>query len=112
MSRRQRFYWGKRLSQRNRHKRKKKCDNKLVLNRQLGLERLEDRRLLAGVTIITHGFSLTGNFPQNWMESMGQAILYRADDQTNTSTGSIFKHNPTTGNWDALGDQVWHNSNL
>ena len=83
-----------------------------LYHRPLRFEPLEDRRMLsAGVTIITHGFQLFGQFPQ-WMTTMGQAVLERADGPlTDQSTGSIFKHDPATGLWTPLADEVWTNSN-
>jgi hypothetical protein len=79
--------------------------------RTLGLEPLELRHLLAGVTILTHGFQATGAFP-DWLVTMGQAILDRADgERTDRSVGSIFKHDPAASRWEPLGAGVWNNSN-
>ncbi|MCA9264711.1 MAG: hypothetical protein KDA60_12710 [Planctomycetales bacterium] len=77
----------------------------------LAIERFEPRWAFSGVTVITHGFQLTGDFP-DWTISMGQAILDRADgDRTDRTTGSLFKHQPNSGNWVALDNAVWNNSN-
>lgn len=58
-----------------------------VLSRFLGLaapsasaahcETLESRTLLAGVTLVTHGYQPSGNLP-GWVNSMADAIGYRA----------------------------------
>ncbi len=80
--------------------------------RRLGLELLEDRRLLvAGVTVITHGAQVFGGLP-DWTVAMGQAVLDRADGAaTARNVGSLFQHNPTTGQWQAVGNAAWTNTN-
>ncbi|MEM9657590.1 MAG: hypothetical protein AAF961_04430, partial [Planctomycetota bacterium] len=85
------------------------CDK---TGRTLQTEGLETRLMPAvGVTVITHGFQLDGAFP-DWVVSMGQAILDRADGAAeDRSTGSLYKHDPTTGLWDAPPSGVWNNSN-
>lgn len=50
---------------------------------------------VAGVTVIVHGFSLFGNFNNDFKE-LARAIRTRAGG------GSIFKNNPQTGQWEAL----------
>jgi hypothetical protein len=45
---------------------------------RLFAERLESRFLLAGVTVISHGFQ-TADVAPDWSITMGQAILDRAD---------------------------------
>jgi hypothetical protein len=82
----------------------------------LFVERLEDRRMLiAGVTVITHGaqIALFGDpgLP-DWTVTMGQAILDRADGAlTGRNQGSLFQSDPATGQWRAVGDAAWINSN-
>lgn len=80
--------------------------------RRLLVERLEDRRMLvAGVTVITHGAQFFGGLP-DWTVAMGQAILDRADgDLAGRNVGSIFQHNPATGQWAPVGAAAWNNSN-
>jgi hypothetical protein len=80
--------------------------------RRLALEHLEDRRVLAaGVTVITHGAQFTGGLP-DWTVTMGQAILDRADGALTTrNVGSLLQHNPATGQWQAVGNAAWTNSN-
>ncbi|QDS98032.1 hypothetical protein [Adhaeretor mobilis] len=81
--------------------------------RSLRIERLEARELLdaAGVTIITHGAQVVAGLP-DWEVTLGQAILDRADGSaTDRTTGSIFRHDQTTGRWSALDNSVWTNSN-
>lgn len=41
-----------------------------------GIEQLESRTLLAGVTLMTHGYQMFGDFP-NWLTPMGDAISAR-----------------------------------
>jgi hypothetical protein len=78
---------------------------------RLFAERLESRFLLAGVTVISHGFQ-TADVAPDWSITMGQAILDRADGpQTDRMSGSIFQHDPASGAWLALGQDVWTNSN-
>jgi hypothetical protein len=81
-------------------------------SRRLALEHLEDRRVLAaGVTVITHGAQFSGGLP-DWTVTMGQAILDRADGALTTrSVGSLLQHNPTSGQWQAVGNAAWTNSN-
>ncbi|MEQ8210323.1 MAG: hypothetical protein RH917_10870 [Lacipirellulaceae bacterium] len=82
-------------------------------SRKLRLESLEVRTLLdaAGVTIITHGAQVISGLP-DWEVTLGQAILDRADGAaTDRTTGSIFQHDQTTGQWTPLGGGVWNNSN-
>ncbi len=40
------------------------------------LEPLESRVLLSGVTLVTHGYELSGTFP-NWVETMAEAVAAR-----------------------------------
>ena len=74
---------------------------------------LEDRTLLAGVTVITHGWQLGGL--EDWTLTMGHAILSVADDPTTTDEeGSIFVHNPATGRWQPAAERfpgIWANTN-
>ncbi len=49
------------------------------------MEPLEGRVLLAGVTFVTHGYQLTGNFPA-WVPSMVEAIAQRAGPVGTAST--------------------------
>jgi|GEM_PF-971435 len=60
-----------------------------------GLEPLEPRTLLSGLTVITHGYMPLSNFP-TWVSSMADAIADRAGSQTavyklriTDSTGSL-----------------------
>jgi len=41
-----------------------------------GIEQLESRTLLAGVTLMTHGYQISGDFPV-WLTQMGDAIANR-----------------------------------
>lgn len=83
----------------------------LERNRQFALEALEERCLLAGVTVLTHGFQLGGGTP-DWLITMGQAILDRADGpRTDRTVGSIFHHEPANGTWQPLASDIWTNSN-
>ena len=73
-------------------------------------ELLEDRTLLSGVTVITHGFLLGSSAP-GWAIEMGEAILDRADGGlTSRKTGSILVHNPDDGNWIVPTQNDWTNS--
>ncbi|MCA9258673.1 MAG: hypothetical protein KDA61_05720 [Planctomycetales bacterium] len=77
------------------------------------IEPLESRTLLAvnpGVTVVTHGFQADGAFA-DWVVAMGQAILDRADGElTDRSTGTLLKHDPSSGQWQPLPGEVWNNS--
>jgi hypothetical protein len=81
-------------------------------SRLLCIELLEDRRVLtAGVTIITHGAQFSSGLP-DWTVTMGQAVLDRADGaRADRSAGSLFQHDPGSGQWRAVGDAAWINSN-
>ena len=99
-------YWQKRLKNAKERLQRAK-------RRKLRYELLEDRRLLATVTIITHGFQLDvdseSSYPV-WPVSMGEAILDVSDGEaTSRSKGSIFKSDPTSGSWMPIGS--WNNSN-
>ncbi len=58
-----------------------------VYHRRLFCEELEDRRLLCGVTIITHGFEWTNN-PDNltWLDTMASSIAGQIADAYSGST--------------------------
>ncbi|MCC6493153.1 MAG: hypothetical protein IT424_09035 [Pirellulales bacterium] len=78
---------------------------------RLAFETLEERRLLASVTVITHGAQFFGGLPA-WTLSMAQAILDSADGPAaSRSAGSIFFHEPDTGRWEPVAGEVWSNSN-
>lgn len=104
------------LSSRKQRDKSLKSDCEVSRARSLYYERLENREMLSGVTIISHGFQLDGAFP-DWSVALGQAVLDRADGVSNTArnTGSIFKHDPITGAWLPLDPvfhpNVWQNSN-
>jgi hypothetical protein len=51
--------------------------NRRIYNRPLRCEPLEDRRMLSGVTVITHGYQLFGSLP-DWPIYMAHAISERA----------------------------------
>jgi len=84
--------------------------------RSLRIEMLEDRRMLAGVTVITHGFTpspsaIIDSFP-DWPVTLGQAILDVADGaQTNKSTGSMYRSDPSSGIWQPINAGIWNNTN-
>ena len=92
-----------------------------------GFEYLEQRLVLSGVTVITHGFSPTGGAPflgyspPDWTVSMAQAIVARSSE---SGKGNIFVHQTTgegAGSWVPLEDfdekavdangNPWRNSN-
>jgi hypothetical protein len=85
-----------------------------VHSAKLAFESLENRALLAagGVTVITHGAQFAGTMIPDWVVTMGQAILDRADGaSTARSTGSMYQHDPATGGWTPVAASVWNNSN-
>ena len=85
-----------------------------VQNAKLAFEFLEDRTLLAagGVTVIAHGAQFAGTTIPDWVVSMGQAILDRADGASTTrSSGSMFQHDPATGFWSPVAASIWNNNN-
>lgn len=49
-------------------------------------EPLEPRQLLAGVTVVTHGFYLFGGSPMGWVDSMADGVADRADAALGSST--------------------------
>ncbi len=66
---------------------------------------------MSGVTVITHGFNTSGSI-FDWTVSLGQAILDRADGPlTDRSVGSLYRHDPETGQWQPFADDVWTNNN-
>ena len=69
-----------------------------AIGRPLYIERLEERQVLSGVTVITHGFFPVG--VPDWAVSMGEAILDRADgDSTSRSTGTLLVHDTSDSVW-------------
>ena len=85
---------------------------------------LEDRRCLAGVTVITHGWQPVGGQGANapiWAIEMGTSVLGRAMEEGSSGPGSIFIHDtrvdqPTFGEWVPLNsfniaNNTWQNSN-
>jgi hypothetical protein len=46
-------------------------------------ESLEPRQLLAGVTLLTHGFQLSGDFP-GWVNTLASAMIARMDEASHT----------------------------
>ena len=65
-----------------RTRRPRNRDNHLY-RRQLFLEQLEDRRLLAGVTMIVHGHS--GDASETWVAEMTTAIVDRLGGEDNVA---------------------------
>ena len=66
------------------------CRNRGRYDRALRLEPLEDRRLLAGVTLITHGgWSASIGDSFGWVTGMANAIANRLPDPGNTSIWTL-----------------------
>jgi hypothetical protein len=53
-----------------------------------------------GVTVIIHGFSLSGDAPKIWMKDMGKAIGERSGTTNGAMNATVLWHNSTTGKWD------------
>ncbi len=86
--------------------------SKMRRRKKLQMELLEERRMLARVTVISHGFSLGGTLP-TWPAAYGQAILEdarRDAAQSSNNYGSLFVHDPITGSWQA-NSSWWSNTN-
>ena len=69
-------------------RRKLLCPGSSPLRRHLAFESLEDRRLLAGTTILSHGHTLGGVLP-GYIVSMGDAIAERIAQRAGGQTKDV-----------------------